>query len=515
MSQALFRKVLIANRGEIARRIMAACREMGISTVAVYSEADRYAPFVREADEAYLLGLAPATQSYLKMEKVIEVAKQAGAEAIHPGYGFLAENASFARACEAAGIVFIGPPAEVIQRLGDKSEAKRLAMSAAVPIVPGYMPQGDVSSEQLLEEARKIGFPVLLKAVAGGGGKGMRAVWDESEFLGACDSAAREAKSAFGDDRLMIERYVQRPRHIEVQILGDTRGNLIHLFERECSVQRRHQKIVEESPSPALTPALREQICAAAVRLTKAAGYTNAGTVEFLLETPPNEEARFYFLEVNTRLQVEHPVTEWVTGIDLVQWQIRIAAGQPLTLRQEDVQSRGHAIEARLCAEDPAQDFLPATGTVTHWRSPALPGWRVDAGVESGSEISPYYDSMLAKVIAYAADRECALNRMCHGLSSMEVAGIKTNLAFLKALVSHPAFRAGDLHTGFLEEHAEIQKPEKSAPPEEVLLALAAAETLPRQESFGATTNGSDSDYSLPWRALAGWRLGVSGGIGR
>ncbi len=500
------RKVLIANRGEIARRIISACRELGIRTVAVYSEADQNAPHTYEADEAALLGGALASESYLNIPRLLEIARQSGADAVHPGYGFLAENADFAQACIDAGLVFIGPTPEVIRRLGDKGEAKRLAEQVGVPTVPGYNPAEAVSPEAMLERARAVGFPVLLKAVAGGGGKGMRIVERESDFLDSAESASREAQGAFGDPRLMLERYIARPRHIEVQILGDTHGTVCHLYERECSIQRRHQKIVEESPSPALDDATRQAMTESAVRLAQAVGYTNAGTVEFLLEQTP-EGARFYFLEVNTRLQVEHPVTELVTGLDLVHWQLRIASGERLDESVLSASQWGHAIEVRLYAEDPANDFAPSLGTLSAWHAPHLPGVRIDSGVQTGSVITHHYDPMLAKIIAYAPDRPSAIRRLILALEQTAVLGVRTNLTFLIELLQHPAFVAGDLHTGFLKEHAIPTEPSEPVPPPEVLTALALVESLARGKG---TVSATDSKLSVltPWQSIGYWRVG-------
>jgi 3-methylcrotonyl-CoA carboxylase alpha subunit len=497
----MFRKVLIANRGEIARRVIAACRELGIRTVAVYSEADADAPFVAEADEAYLLGDAPASQSYLAIDKIVAVAQQAGVDAIHPGYGFLAEHADFAQRCQQAGITFIGPDSTVIRRLGDKGEAKRLAERAGVPILSGFVPQKPLTPEQLLQKARQIGFPLLLKAVAGGGGKGMRIVEAESEFLHAAESASREAESAFGDPRLMLERYLPRPRHIEVQILADQHGTVLHLYERECSIQRRYQKIIEESPSPALDAATRAAITEAAVRIAQAAGYTNAGTVEFLLEETA-EGARFYFMEVNTRLQVEHPVTEMVTGLDLVQWQLRIAMGEALPFKQHDILSRGHAIEARLYAEDPGNDFAPSLGRLEVWHTPQLPGVRIDSGVARGAVITHHYDPMLAKVIAWGETREHARRRLLHALQQTAVLGVRTNLALLIEVLAHPDFQAGKLHTRFLHDHPELMQA-AAEPPAEVLVALAMLASRP------AARPPAMAQPTLPniWEQLGHWRI--------
>ncbi len=512
------RKVLVANRGEIARRIISACKELGIQTVAVYSEADEDAPFVSEADFAYPIGGAPASESYLNIPKILEVAQQAGVDAIHPGYGFLAENPIFAQACQDAGIRFIGPRPEVIRLLGDKGEAKRVAEQVGVPTVPGFTPTEDVPLEALLEHARAIGFPVLLKAVAGGGGKGMRIVQSEEEFLPSAESARREAEGAFGDPRLMIERYIPRPRHVEVQILGDEYGNLIHLYERECSIQRRHQKIIEEAPSPILDPETRTALTDSALRLAKAVGYTNAGTCEFLVEET-SEGLRFYFLEVNTRLQVEHPVTELITGVDLVHWQLRIASGEPLTLSQDSLPMRGHAIEARLYAEDPTNDFAPQLGTISAWHAPHLPSIRIDAGIIAGNTLTHHYDPMIAKVIAWAEDRQIACNRLLNALQQVIVLGVRTNLEFLIDLLSHPAFRAGALHTGFLEEHPLHKAKQSDIPPQEVLLALALIEPQevllalaliePLTQRQRPVQGISPAPTTSVWEQIGHWRIGT------
>jgi acetyl/propionyl-CoA carboxylase alpha subunit len=422
---------------------------MGISTVAVYSDADARAPHVRFADQAVHIGAAPSKESYLNIERIIEAVKKAGADAIHPGYGFLSENAEFADACERAGIVFIGPKPDVIRKMGLKSSARSLMMRAGVPVVPGYH-DDDQSLQSLSENGEAIGLPVLIKASAGGGGKGMRVVRDAREFEDAINSARREAEKAFGDGTLLLEKYIERARHIEVQILGDNHGNLVHLFERECSIQRRHQKIIEESPSPVVDSQLRERICETAVAAGRAIGYTNAGTVEFIL-APDGE---FYFIEVNTRLQVEHPVTEMITGLDLVKLQIEIAQGKPLPITQEDVRQSGHAIEARLYAEDPSNNFLPATGRLHEWDAPlSSDSLRIDAGVERGSEVGIHYDPLLAKLIAHAADRDTARQRLAHALNDLVVLGVQTNREFLINLLDQPAFASGSYHTEFVDEH--------------------------------------------------------------
>jgi len=439
------RKILIANRGEIAARVMRTCRAMGIGTVAVYSDPDRRAPFVRDADEAVYIGPPLASGSFLAIEKMLDAARRTGADAVHPGYGFLAENADFAEACAGAGIAFIGPGPDAIRRMGSKIEAKRLMAAAGVPVVPGFALDG-LSESDTAARARELGFPVLVKASAGGGGRGMRIVLDPARLASALEAARREAKSAFGDDTLLVERYVETSRHVEIQILGDAHGALVHCFERECSIQRRHQKILEEAPSPALDDARRARMCAAALAAGRALGYRNAGTVEFLVD----QTGAFYFLEVNTRLQVEHPVTEEVTGLDLVRLQILIAQGAPLPFRQEDLAVRGHAIEARIYAEDPRADFLPSTGTLVCWEPPRLPGVRWESGVDSGSEVTIHYDPMLAKVIAHAPTRAEAAQRLARALRELRVHGVRTNVPVLLRVLSHPEFLAGRIDTHFI-----------------------------------------------------------------
>ncbi|MGH9801164.1 MAG: acetyl/propionyl/methylcrotonyl-CoA carboxylase subunit alpha, partial [Blastocatellia bacterium] len=430
---------------------MRTCRAMGIATVAVYSDADANAPHVQFADEAVRLGAAPVKDSYLNADKILEAARLTGADAIHPGYGFLSENAEFAEACAAAGIVFIGPQPEAISKMGLKSTARKLAAAAGCPVVPGYDGE-DRQDETLRAEILKTGFPVLIKASAGGGGKGMRVVRSENEILDAIEAARREAEKAFGNSALLLEKFIERARHIEIQILGDQHGNLVHLFERDCSLQRRHQKIIEESPSPAVDDKLRAQMGAAAIKVGRAIGYSNAGTVEFIL-TP---EGEFYFIEVNTRLQVEHPVTEMITGLDLVKLQIEIAEGKPLPFSQTALKTSGHAIEARLYAEDQENDFLPATGKLHDWRLPdAIEGLRIDAGVEAGNEIGIYYDPMLAKLIAHADDRPTAIRKLSYALRQLSAQGVTTNRDFLIRLVEHDGFASGEAHTGFIAEHLD------------------------------------------------------------
>jgi propionyl-CoA carboxylase alpha chain len=441
----LFKKILIANRGEIACRVVRTARRMGIATVAVYSEADAEALHVREADESLLIGPAPSSQSYLDIGKIVAACRQTGAEAVHPGYGFLSENADFAKALEKAGIVFIGPPAKAIASMGDKIEAKKLAVASGVATVPGH--DGVVASaEDAVKIARRIKYPVMLKAAAGGGGKGMRVAASDAQLREGFRLASSEAKSAFGDARLFLEKYIEQPRHIEIQVLADAFGNVVHLFERECSIQRRHQKVIEEAPSPLLDTKTRAAMGDAAVKLAKAVGYRSAGTVEFIVDRKMN----FYFLEMNTRIQVEHPVTEMVTGLDLVELMIRVAAGETLPLKQDDLRLKGHAIEARLYAEDPKRDFLPSPGRLKRYAEPAGEGIRVDSGVYEGAEISVHYDPMIAKLVAYGETRELATTRLGAALDGFVVAGVSNNLDFLAAILRRDAFRKGNLSTGFI-----------------------------------------------------------------
>ncbi len=484
----MFSKILIANRGEIAVRIARACSDLGIKSVAVYSDADRTALHVRACDEAYHIGPAPASESYLMGDKIIKVARKAGCDAIHPGYGFLSENASFARAVVDAGLVWIGPPPEAIELMGSKIESKRLAEKLGVPIVPGYM--GDSTIEAVETHAERIGYPVLIKASAGGGGKGMRVVESQHELAESVAAAQREALAAFGDDSILLEKYLTEPRHIEVQVLGDNYGNLIHLGERECSIQRRHQKVLEESPSPVVDDDLRERITSSALALAKAAGYTNAGTVEFIYQ-----DGEYYFLEMNTRLQVEHPVTEEAIGIDLVQTQIRIAAGEILGLMQDDIGFNAHAIEVRLYAEDPEHDFLPSTGTITKLEQ--LQDARIDAGVTLGDTITPYYDPMIAKIIVAGATREDALNAMRETLGGLQIEGPKTNLDFLRWLVSHPQFEMGNISTRFIERY---YRPGAFAlaPPQVAVAAGALKAIYPN--ALRPPDDHSDPWGASPWR---------------
>ena len=486
---AMFTKILIANRGEIAVRIIRTARRMGLKTVAVFSEADRNALHVRDADEAYAIGPAPAAQSYLRADVIREVARRSGAQAVHPGYGFLSENADFAEGCAAAGIAFIGPPASAIRAMGSKAESKRLMVAAGVPTVPGY--HGEAQDEALLAaEAQRIGFPVLIKASAGGGGKGMRPVYRAEDFAAELAGARREAQAAFGDDRVLIEKYLQRPRHVEVQVFGDTHGRVTHLHTRDCSVQRRHQKVLEEAPAPDLSDALRAQLHEAAENAARAVGYTNAGTVEFVVE---GEHA--YFLEMNTRLQVEHPVTEMVTGLDLVEWQLRVAAGEALPAAWPPP-AQGHAVEVRVYAEEPEQDFRPATGTLRKFGL-ADAGARFDTGFTPGDAVTAAYDPMLAKVIVAGGDRGAALTGLAAALEGLEIEGIGNNARFLTRLVRHPALRAGELDTGFIARHAEALLTPRGPAPEPVLIAAAAV----------LAEAGRRAPIASPWLGRQGWRL--------
>ncbi|MGF1471058.1 MAG: acetyl-CoA carboxylase biotin carboxylase subunit [Rubrobacteraceae bacterium] len=442
----MLEKVLVANRSEIALRVVRACQELEIPSVAVYSDADAEALHVRHADEAVHIGPPPAGKSYLDIEALVEAAKEAGAEAVHPGYGFLSENADFAAACEEAGLKFVGPSSKAIAKIGDKSAARRLAQEADVPVVPGSEETG--SADEAVETAEEIGYPVMVKAAAGGGGRGIRVAEDEGELRKAVQVAKQEAEKAFGDGSLYLEKLLVGPRHVEVQVMADHHGNAIHLYERGCSMQRRRQKVLEEAPAPGISPETREKICEAAVRLTKAAGYTNAGTVEFLVD----EEENFYFIEMNTRIQVEHPVTEMLTGVDLVKEQLRVAAGEPLSLAQEDVPFEGWAIEFRINAEDPDQDFMPSPGEISFLDVPGGPGVRVDSAIYQGYEIPPFYDSLVGKLIVWALTREEAITRARRALNEYRLEGIKTTIPLHLQLLEDEAFRSGEYHTGYLEE---------------------------------------------------------------
>ncbi|MFF8971435.1 acetyl-CoA carboxylase biotin carboxylase subunit [Streptomyces sp. NPDC014995] len=491
----MFDTVLVANRGEIAVRVIRTLRSLGVRSVAVFSDADADARHVREADTAVRIGPAPAAESYLSVERLLEAAARTGARAVHPGYGFLAENAGFARACADAGLVFIGPPAEAISLMGDKIRAKETVKAAGVPVVPGSSGSG-LSDAQLVEAAREIGTPVLLKPSAGGGGKGMRLVRDPAVLGDEIAAARREARASFGDDTLLVERWIDRPRHIEIQVLADGHGHVIHLGERECSLQRRHQKVVEEAPSVLLDEATRAAMGEAAVQAARSCGYRGAGTVEFIV--PGGDPTSYYFMEMNTRLQVEHPVTELVTGVDLVEWQLRVAAGEPLTLGQDDVRLTGHAIEARLCAEDPARGFLPSGGTVLRLREPQGDGIRTDSGLDEGTEVGSLYDPMLSKVIAYGPDRATALRKLRAALAETVTLGVQTNAGFLRRLLAHPAVVAGELDTGLVERVVAELVPTEV--PEEVYEAAAAV----RLEALKPRGEGWTDPFSVP----SGWRLG-------
>ena len=503
----MFGKVLIANRGEIALRVIRACQELGVKTVAVYSDADAHAPHVREADEAVNIGPPPAAQSYLLGDRLIEVALRTGAQAIHPGYGFLSERAWFARAVRDAGLVFIGPPAESIEAMGSKTAARQLVIAAGVPVVPGTTEAlRDADEARII--ADKFGYPVLLKAAAGGGGKGMRVVHAANELADALASAQREARNAFGDDAVYVEKYIDGPRHVEIQILADSYGHVIHLGERECSVQRRHQKMIEEAPSVAVSRELRAKMGATAVAAARAAGYVNAGTCEFLLD----KDGSFYFLEMNTRIQVEHPVTELVMGLDLVQWQIRIAAGEPLPFAQKDFHPRGWAIECRITSEDPTNGFLPSTGRVEYLHVPSGPGVRWDGGIETGSEIGLYYDPMLAKLIVHAPTRELAVARMRRALLELTIDGVETSRGFHLRVMDHPAFKSGDITIQWLEQTLpELTRP-VSDPSALRLAAIAAALVTHAERTASAPTratpasgvnDGTSSSAGASWAALA------------
>jgi 3-methylcrotonyl-CoA carboxylase alpha subunit len=505
----MFTKILIANRGEIACRVAATARRMGVKTVAVYSEADADAKHVAMCDEAVLIGPAAARDSYLKADTILQVAKATGAQAIHPGYGFLSENADFARACENAGIVFIGPPASAIDAMGSKSAAKTLMEKADVPLVPGY--HGDNQDADFLRaQADKMGYPVLLKASAGGGGKGMRIVENTADFNQSLLSCKREAISSFGDDKVLVEKYLDRPRHIEIQVFADGQGNCVYLFERDCSVQRRHQKVLEEAPAPGMPIARRKAMGEAAVAAAKAVGYIGAGTVEFIA----NQDGSFYFMEMNTRLQVEHPVTEMITGTDLVEWQLRVASGETLPLMQDQLQIKGHAIEARIYAENPEKGFLPSIGTLHHLKTPPAVAFqrqqdgaaldrpnavRIDSGVREGDAISPYYDPMIAKLIVWGKDRGEALARMSSALSDYQIVGVATNVAFLKRLIDSTAFSGAQLDTGLIERNQHELFP-PHAPASKAHVALACCALL--QAEQGKAEGGSD-----PWASTSGWRM--------
>ena len=494
------RRLLIANRGEIARRIIRACRELEIETVAVYSDADAKAPHVGEADRAVRIGPAPSRDSYLNIAAVIEAARSTRADAVHPGYGFLSERAPFARACEEAGLVFVGPPASALEKMGSKTGARKLMTAAGVPVVPGETP-ADQSHAALAAAAARVGYPVLIKPAAGGGGIGMKTVREAAAIGEALAAARREARASFGDETLYVERLIEQPRHVEIQVFADNHGHTVHIFERECSAQRRHQKMIEESPCPTLKPKIREQMGAAAIAAAKAVGYRNAGTCEFLLEGD-GDDARFYFLEMNTRLQVEHPVTEAVVGVDLVHAQLRVASGEPLSFTQGSLSQRGHAIECRIYAEDPSQGFLPQAGALLLYQEPQGPGIRVDSGVKNGSEVSVHYDPMLAKLIVHARSREDARMRAINALRNFAILGIRTNIPFLLAVLEHPQFIAAKVDTRFLDREAAHIAGGVPTDVPEALVAFARG---------GLGSNGSTSPNSSrvvpdPFETLRGWR---------
>jgi len=496
----MFSKILIANRGEIAVRVIRACREMGIESVAVYSDADAHALHTTLADDRVRIGPAAAAESYLSVEKIISAARATGAQAVHPGYGFLSENPDLPSACTEAGLTFIGPSADAINSMGSKIAARRLAQAAGVPVVPGETP-ADQTDAAIADAVKGIGFPVLLKPSEGGGGIGMKTVRDDASLASAIAQARREATAAFGDGTLYVERLVEKPRHVEFQILGDHHGHIVHLFERECSIQRRHQKVIEETPSTALTPALRQRMGDAAVAVARAAGYRNAGTVEFLLDGT-GDAARYYFLEMNTRLQVEHPVTEQVTGVDLVRAQIAVASGEPLPWRQDALSQRGHAIEARVYAEDPARNDLPQAGPLLLYREPSMPGIRVDAGFTEGSEVSVHYDPLLAKLIAWGETRDAARRRALAALRSYPILGIRTNIALLIELLEHSRFVAGSIDTGFLDEEGDAIRARLSGETPAVIEAIAAVARTSRR--VGPFRPADDTD---PWTSLRGARV--------
>lgn len=487
------KKVLIANRGEIAVRVIRTCRRLGIATVAVYSEVDREAPHVRMANEAYLIGAAPSSESYLVIDKIIAVAQESGADAIHPGYGFLSENARFAEACADAGIIFIGPKPDAIRAMGDKTSARALMEDAGVPMAPGTVDAIDdpAEGERIAEE---IGYPVLIKAAAGGGGKGMRVVERPDDFRSSMERARSEAQAAFGDGRVFLEKFITEPRHVEIQVIADEHGNAVYLFERECSIQRRHQKVIEEAPSPILTPEIRKAMGQAAIDVVRACGYVNAGTVEFLVDSDLN----FYFMEMNTRLQVEHPVTEEITGIDLVAEQLRVAEGRELSIKQEDLSINGHAIECRIYAEDPTSEFLPDPGPLLRHRPPSGPGVRVDAGVEEGGRVEMYYDPMISKLVTWAPTRQEAIDRMIRALAEYEIAGVRTTAGFCSFAMAHPDFQNGTFSTRFVERHFSPEALRE----DDVTRRLAAVAAVLASDSAGNPAEDGSAEPGLSRWAL-------------
>jgi len=492
---------MIANRGEIAVRIIKACQEMGINTIAIYSEVDVNAPHVQIADESINLGDPTPVESYLNIQKIIKIAKETNADAIHPGYGFLAENPDFAQSCNDIGIKFIGPSPKVISLMGDKIAAKKTMEKADVPIIPGYHGIKQ-DNKSLIKEGKKIGFPLLVKAAAGGGGKGMKIVHSEKFLEESIESAKRESKSAFGNDIVFLEKYIEKPRHIEFQILADEHGNIIHLFERECSIQRRHQKIIEETPSPIITPKLRKKMGNAAVAAAKAVGYSNAGTVEFMVDGNLN----FYFMEMNTRLQVEHPITEMTTGIDLAKWQIRIADGNKLTLNQSDLIQRGHAIECRIYAEDPLNGFLPSIGKLEKVQEPTGPNIRNDTGIFTDLEITSYYDPMLAKLVTYAENRKECINKMIWALSRYIVMGVTTNISFLKTVLEHEEFKKGNTTTHFIDNYFKDLTEAKDGLPIDAIIALAIYDSMHSKKQ--EIVRYKEADPHSPWKHVGRWRVG-------
>jgi len=497
----LIKKVLVANRGEIAVRIIKACQEMNIKTVAIYSDVDKDAPHVHLSDEAINLGDPTPIESYLNIPKIVKIAKDTNADAIHPGYGFLAENPDFAKSCNDIGIKFIGPSPEVISLMGDKIAAKKTMEKAKIPVIPGY--HGIKQDEKtLIKEGKKIGFPLLVKAAAGGGGKGMRIVHSENKLKEAIEGSKRESKSSFGDDTVFLEKYLDKPRHIEFQILADEHGNIIHLFERECSIQRRHQKIIEESPSPVMNKTLRKKMGDAAVKAAEAVKYTNAGTVEFMLDGDLN----FYFMEMNTRLQVEHPITELTTGIDLAKWQLKIASGEKLTIKQKDLIQRGHALECRIYAEDPENGFLPSIGTLKKVEGATGPNIRDDTGIYSGMKVTPYYDPMLSKLITYAENREDNINKMVWALSHYVVLGVTTNISFLKKVLEHDQFKKGNITTHFIENYFKDWTTTKKALPIDAIISLAIYDSMHKKSQD--IVRYKEADPHSPWRHVGRWRVG-------
>ena len=497
----MIKKILIANRGEIAVRIIRGCRELGIPTVAVYSEVDRESLHVQAADEAVCIGPPAPLQSYLNIDAVVDTAKTTGADAIHPGYGFLAENHLFAQRCEKEDIIFIGPDSKALKLVGDKVASRETMIEAGVPIIPGMMHKGG-GARDFLREAEKIGYPVLIKASAGGGGKGMRVVRSKDELNEAVEAGMREAKSAFGDESVYIEKYIEEPRHIEFQILADKHGHAVHLFERECSIQRRHQKIIEETPSPALDEELRAKMGEIALKVVEASGYSNAGTVEFLLD----QEGNFYFLEVNARLQVEHPVTELVTGYDLVHQQIRVASGEELSIEQKDLKQRGHAIECRIYAEDPENNFLPSPGKILFMQEPSGPGVRHDCGIYSGWTVPVHYDPILSKLIVWGENREIACHRMVSALSELTILGIRTTVGFLRDVIAHPGFTAGRTYTSFIEKHMTDWRENQEEECLNVALAAAAIASLKEVSRPNGSNRIGEETYT-PWQTVGKWEI--------